>query len=92
MEFIIDLTNEYICTYRIANSDFRLDIFKAYRNIKNEVKKMFMVYLYDTAEVTKSLIYMKEIVDEHTGYSELIKDIKSKTLVELLSYREQFRR
>jgi hypothetical protein len=35
---------------------------------------------------------MKEIVDEHTGYSELIRDIKSKTLVELLSYREQFRR
>lgn len=90
MEFIIDLTNEYICTYRIADSNFRLDIFKAYRNIKNEVKQMFMVYLYDDSELTKSLIYSKEVTDE--GYQELIKDIKSKTLVELLSYREQFRR
>lgn len=90
MEFIIDLTNEYICTYRIADSNFRLDIFKAYRNIKNEVKQMFMVYLYDDSELTKSLIYSKEVTDE--GYQELIKDIKSKTLVELLSYKEQFRR
>jgi len=90
MEFIIDLTNEYICTYKIADSNFRLDIFKAYRNIKNEVKQMFMVYLYDDSELTKSLIYSKEVTDE--GYQELIKDIKSKTLVELLSYREQFRR
>jgi len=90
MEFIIDLTNEYICTYRVADSNFRLDIFKAYRNIKNEVKQMFMVYLYDDSELTKSLIYSKEVTDE--GYQELIKDIKSKTLVELLSYKEQFRR
>lgn len=90
MEFIIDLTNEYICTYRVADSNFRLDIFKTYRNIKNEVKQMFMVYLYDDSELTKSLIYSKEVTDG--GYQELIKDIKSKTLVELLSYKEQFRR
>lgn len=78
----VTLTGSYI----IENSSYRLDIMKEIDTNTEGIKNKYLVYIYETNEDTKQLIYTVD-ADKYS-YDELLFDIRSKTLVELLGYTQ----